>query len=188
MGHAESFLKEAAGIALAVSHDRLEEIAGHLADTRDIGGRVFIVGFGGSSANAIHMAADLRKLCRIDAYAMDNIAELTARANDEGLETVFLEWLDVSNMNHKDALFVLSVGGGTKGVSEAIVKAVDFAQDMGAQVLGIVGPDGGYTAKHGQAVVLVPAKSITPQTEAFQAVIWHCLVSHPLLQKTKTKW
>ena len=138
-------------------------------------------------ANSIHMAADFRKLCNINAFAFDNIAELTARANDEGLENIFTGWL--SNIGKDDALFVLSVGGGTLRVSLSIVNAIDHAQSCGAKIFGIVGPNGGYTWTRGDVVIRIPAtKNITPHTEAFQAVIWHALVSHPLLQRNATKW
>lgn len=149
-------------------------------------GKLYIIGLGGSLANAIHMAADLRKLCNINAEAFDNIAELTARANDEGLDTIFVDW--VKDSNAWDKLLVLSVGGGTSEVSGAICKAIDAFKGM---VLGIVGPDGGYTAQKASVCIRVPVenrKHVTPHTEAFQAVIWHCLVSHPLLQKNKAKW
>jgi D-sedoheptulose 7-phosphate isomerase len=149
-------------------------------------GRLYIVGMGGSLANAVHMAADLRKLCNIDAEAFDNLAELTARANDEGIETIFTDW--VSRSTPADKLLVLSVGGGTSMVSQAICTAIDA---FNGQVLGIVGPHGGYTALKASICIKVPVeneKHVTPHTEAFQAVIWHCLVSHPLLQKNATKW
>ena len=148
-------------------------------------GKLYIIGLGGSLANAIHMAADLRKLCDIDAEAFDNIAELTARMNDEGPETIFVDWLRRST--DRDALMVLSVGGGAFDVSASIGNAVSSFK---GNVYGIVGPRGGYTAEMGDIVIRIPAPNgaITPLTEAFQAVIWHCLVSHPLLQKRPTKW
>ena len=152
----------------------------------DLKGKLYIIGMGGSLANAIHMAADLRKLCDIDAEAFDNIAELTSRANDEGLETIFVDWL--KNAWFNDALLVLSVGGGTSLVSNSICKAIDSFR---GQVLGIVGPHGGYTASKATVCIKIPVENperVTPHTEAFQAVIWHLLVSHPLLQKRKTKW
>ena len=140
-------------------------------------------------ANAIHMAADFRKLCNIDAEAFDNISEITARMNDEGPATIFGTWLEKATP--ADALMVLSVGGGTDHVSPALVYSVKQAKANGCPVFGIVGPDGGYTAEMGDLVIKVPVenrKHITPHTEAFQAVVWHCLVSHPLLQKTRTTW
>ena len=184
--HAEDFLKETADIALNLDWNKVEEMATALSKVE---GRVFMVGLGGSLANCIHMAADLRKLCGIDAYAPDNIAELTAWANDEGWRDLFSGYLQ--DMDVKDALFVLSVGGGTDKISVPIMNAVSFANAMGRTVFGIVGPIGGYTAQLGDYVIQVPVynpKHITPHTEAFQAVIWHCLVSHPLLQIRGTKW
>lgn len=176
-------MTEAANLCHRVSHADIEKMARSLKAMK---GKLYIIGMGGSLANAIHMAADLRKLCNINAEAFDNIAELTARANDEGLDTIFCDWL--KDTNAWDKLLVLSVGGGTPLVSNAICRAIDVFQ---GQVLGIVGPDGGYTAEHGSVVIKVPvenAKHVTPHTEAMQAVIWHCLVSHPLLQKNATKW
>lgn len=149
-------------------------------------GRVYIIGLGGSMANALHMAADLCKLCAIDAVAFDNLAELTARANDEGWHTIFDGFL--SRATPDDILFVLSVGGGAPTVSMPIIAAID---SFPGAVFGIVGPQGGHTALHGDLVIKIPVendKHITPHTEAFQAVIWHALVSHPLIQKRKTKW
>ena len=149
-------------------------------------GKLYVIGLGGSLANAIHMAADLRKLCNINAEAFDNIAELTARANDEGFETIFEEW--VKEANAWDKLLVLSVGGGTKEVSQAICRAIEAFK---GQILGITGPDGGLTAERASICIKVPVenpKHITPHTEAMQMVIIHCLVSHPILQKNKPKW
>ena len=149
-------------------------------------GKLYVIGMGGSMANAIHMAADLRKLCNIDAEAFDNIAEITARANDEGLDTIFIDWL--RNSTAWDKLMVLSVGGGVPEISGAIVKAIDSFK---GQILGIVGPEGGHTYRKSTACVRIPVenpKHITPHTEAFQAVVWHLIVSHPKLQKNATKW
>lgn len=151
--------------------------------------KLYIIGLGGSLANAIHMAADFRKLCNIDAEAFDNIAEITARMNDDGPETIFDNWLE--KISSQDALMVLSVGGGTPEVSRGICRAVERAKKNGAAIFGIVGPQGGYTASNADLCIKVPVaneKHITPHTEAFQAVIWHCLVSHPLLQKNRAKW
>ena len=187
--HCSDYLKEAVRIAAEIDPLQVEAIATELAGTRTMRGRVYVIGIGGSAANAMHMAADLRKLCELDAYSMDNLAELTARTNDEGFDTIFTGWL-WNRIDEDDILFVLSVGGGTAGVSSAIVNAIKFAKERGALVLGIVGPDGGYTAAHGDHVLRIPAPRhrITPHTEAFQAVLWHCLVSHPLLQKRAMKW
>jgi D-sedoheptulose 7-phosphate isomerase len=186
--HCADYLAEVVRIAAEIDPIQIEALATELAGIRTTRGRVFIIGLGGSAANATHMASDLRKLCDIDAFAFDNNAELTARANDEGWETIFTGWLRF--IDSDDALVVLSVGGGTETVSAPIVSAVGFAKDRGALVLGIVGPHGGYTAQKANHVIRIPAprERITPHTEAFQAVVWHCLVSHPLLQKKATKW
>lgn len=185
--HARAYLRTTAEIALQIDPLEVEAMANELYRVRSNFGRVFVIGVGGSLANAIHMVADLRKLCDIDAYAPDNIAELTARANDEGLYTIFTGWL--RSLTQNDCLFVLSVGGGTETVSQAITHAVYKAKAAQASVLGIVGPVGGATHERGDAVIRIPVSdSVTPHTEAFQAVIWHCLVSHPILQKRATKW
>jgi D-sedoheptulose 7-phosphate isomerase len=157
-------------------------------------GRLFLIGVGGSAGNCSHAVNDFRKLCGIEAYsAADNISELTARANDEGWDTIFSGWLEASNLNSPDDILIFSVGGGDieRHVSTNIVKAVIFAKSRGTKVLGIVGKDNGYTALHGDVVVIVPqvnASRITPLSEAFQSVVWHCLVSHPELQIRQTKW
>lgn len=180
-------MRKTVEIAAAIDPLAIERMVIALCDVRSNSGRVFIIGMGGSLANAIHMAADLRKLCEIDAYAPDNIAELTARANDEGLETIFTGWL--RDLTSNDCLFVLSVGGGTETVSKAISKAVEKAHQTRAKILGIVGPIGGITYRMGACVLRIPAESeVTPHTEAFQAVIWHALVSHPMLQLRATTW
>ena len=194
MGHAAKYLAELCEIARLLSPDAIEALAVELVQLRDRGGRLFIVGVGGSAGNSGHAVNDFRKLCGIEAYApTDNVSELSARTNDEGWHTVFSEWLKVSRVNAKDALLVLSVGGGAvqRNVSPNIVAAVDEAKAHGARVLGIVGRDGGYTKQAGDVVVVVPTVEetrITPHAEAFQAVIWHCLVSHPSLQRNATKW
>jgi D-sedoheptulose 7-phosphate isomerase len=194
MTHAETFLQQVARIASEIDRDAIERLAGELASLRQRGGRLFVLGVGGSAGNCSHAVNDFRKLCGIEAYApVDNVSELTARANDEGWETIFTGWLDVSRANAKDAILVLSVGGGDAGrnVSMNIVKAVDMAKERGMKVFGIVGRATGHTAKHGDIVIVVPAVDpalITPHSEAFQAVVWHCLVSHPALQVKKTKW
>ena len=194
MGHAAKYLAELCEIARLLSPDAIEALAVELVQLRDRGGRLFIVGVGGSAGNSGHAVNDFRKLCGIEAYApTDNVSELSARTNDEGWHTVFSEWLKVSRVSAKDALLVLSVGGGAvqRNVSPNIVAAVDEAKAHGARVLGIVGRDGGYTKQAGDVVVVVPTVEetrITPHAEAFQAVIWHCLVSHPSLQRNATKW
>lgn len=179
-------MTEAAVICQRISHADIERMAEALDGMRRMRAKAYIIGLGGSAANAIHMAADLRKLCDINAEAFDNIAEITARANDEGLETIFVDWLKDSNV--WDKLIVLSVGGGTSVVSKSICRAIDAFK---GRVLGIVGPHGGYTAGHSDICIRVPVENtahVTPHTEAFQAVIWHCLVSHPVLQRSSTKW
>jgi len=180
--HALKFLNAVAGLAMEVDYEKVERITAKIASTA---GRIYIIGLGGSLANAIHMAADLRKLCEIDAEAFDNLAELTARANDEGLDSIFDGWL--SRATEHDGLFVLSVGGGTVSVSPGIDRAV---RRFPGWVGGIVGPVGGTTAEIGEWTIRVPAIDswVTPLTESFQAVIWHCMVSDPMLQKNRTKW
>ena len=194
MGHATTFLNEVAETARRLSPDTVEALCEELADLRRREGRLFIIGVGGSAGNCGHAVNDFRKLCGIEAYApTDNVSELTARTNDEGWPTVFSEWLKVSRANGKDAILVFSVGGGNleRNVSANIVAAIKEAKARGLRVFGIVGRDGGYTAKTADVCVVVPvvnADRITPHTEAFQAVVWHCLVSHPKLQKNPTKW
>ena len=165
-----------------------------MAEVREAGGRVFFLGVGGSAGNASHAVNDFRKIAKIECYApTDNVSELTARTNDEGWATVFVEWLRTSKLRSEDALFILSVGGGDKerNISANLVSAIDLATERGAKVLGIVGRSEGYTAQHGTAVVVIPIVNdahITPHSEAFQAVVWHCLVSHPLVKAAQTKW
>jgi D-sedoheptulose 7-phosphate isomerase len=180
----KDYLKTTAEIALAIDPHEVERLTVELYKTL---GRVFVIGLGGSMANAIHFAADLRKLCHLDAHTV-NYAEFSARANDEGMSTVFTGWM--RDIKANDTLFVLSVGGGTDEVSTGITAAVQFARDRGAKVLGIVGPDGGSTARMATCCIKIPApaNAITPHTEAFQAVIWHVIVTHPLLQRTKARW
>ena len=184
MSHAENYLAETARIAQTIIPDQIEDMARKLLFLRERNAKLYLIGLGGSLANAVHMAADLRKLCNINAEAFDNLAELTARANDEGMASIFAHWLSAAT--REDDLFVLSVGGGTDEVSPAITRAV---REFPGRVLGIVGPKGGETAARGHCVIKIPAAApITPHTEAFQAVIWHALVSHPLLQIWPTKW
>ena len=197
-GHMEDYttthLKEAAKIIPLIDTGKIESMVRLIADVRDKEGRMFFLGVGGSAANAAHAVNDFRKLAGIESYApTDNVSELTARTNDEGWETVFVEWLKGSHLSKKDMLFVLSVGGGSLEpmVSPNLVRAVQYAKEIGAKVVGIVGRDGGYTAKVADAAVIVPTvnpKTVTPHTEAFHAVIWHLIVSHPALQKNATKW
>ncbi len=172
----------------------VERMATGLAAVRENGGRLFLLGVGGSAGNCSHAVNDFRKLCGIETYTpVDNVSELTARTNDEGWDTVFAAWLAVSRANSKDAILVFSVGGGDaeKNISANIVRALDEAKKRGLKIYGVVGRDTGYTKKVGDAVVVVPTVNpahVTPHSEAFQAVVWHCLVSHPKLQVVGTKW
>jgi len=194
MSHVQQFFEEARSICAAVSYSTIEALADQLSALRARKGRLFLIGVGGSAGNCSHAVNDFRKLCGIQAYSpVDNVSELTARANDEGWDTIFSGWLDISNLCAGDAILIFSVGGGDteRNVSTNIVKAIDFAKSRGAKVFGIVGKDTGYTALNGDIVVVVPQVNparITPLSEAFQAVIWHCLVSHPKLQTKRTKW
>ena len=194
MTHARAFLAEASAIIDQIDCEAVERIASALAQLRSDGGRLFFLGVGGSAGNCSHAVNDFRKIVGIESYApTDNVSELTARTNDEGWETVFAEWLKVSKLAKADAIFIMSVGGGNleKNISPNLVRAIDLAKSRGAKILGIVGRDGGYTAKAGDAVVIVPTVNpdhITPHSEAFQAVIWHLLVSHPALKANQTKW
>ena len=194
MSFSQGFFAQAAAIATQIDHELVEKMATELAAVREAGGRLFLLGVGGSAANCSHAVNDFRKLTGIEAYApTDNVSELTARTNDEGWDTVFAAWLHVSKANARDAIFVMSVGGGDadRNVSPNLVKAVDEARRRGLTILGIVGRDGGYTKKMGDVVLVVPtvdAKLVTPFAEAFQAVVWHCLVSHPALAQGQTKW
>jgi len=192
--HVEKYFQEVALISSLIDYSEIELLAVDLAELREKGGRLFILGVGGSAANCSHAVNDFRKLCGIEAYApTDNVSELTARTNDEGWETVFCSWLCTSKANDKDAILVLSVGGGDleKNVSPNLVHAIKEAKNRRLKVFGVVGRDGGYTKQVGNTVIVIPTvdpSRVTPHAEAFQAVVWHCLVSHPLLQQTSTKW
>jgi D-sedoheptulose 7-phosphate isomerase len=194
MSYSAQHLKETAEIVSKLNPDDCEKCVRELRAVRERGGRLFILGVGGSAANASHAVNDFRKIGGIECYApTDNVSELTARTNDEGWATVFAEWLRGSHLNAKDALLVFSVGGGNleKNVSPNLVLALQLAKEVGARVIGIVGKDGGYTAKVADACVIVPVvnpNNITPHSEAFQAVIWHLFVSHPDLKVRQTKW
>lgn len=194
MSFVTDFFSQVTKIATDIDHAEIEAMAIGLRKLRDRGGRLFILGVGGSAGNAAHAVNDFRKLCGIETYApTDNVSELTARTNDEGWATVFVEWLRTSRITDKDAVLVLSVGGGNleKNVSPNLVEALKLARERSATVFGIVGRDGGYTKKVGDHVVVVPtvdAGLVTPHAEAFQGVVWHCLVSHPELQVNRTKW
>jgi D-sedoheptulose 7-phosphate isomerase len=194
MSFAQQFLNEAKTIIDGLNVNDIDRMVSILAETRGGGGRLFILGVGGSAANASHAVNDFRKIVGMETYApTDNVSELTARTNDEGWETVFESWLRCSRLNKKDAVLVFSVGGGDRerNVSPNLVAAVDFAKSAGAKVLGIVGRDGGHTARVADACVIVPTVNpvnTTPHAEAFQAVVWHLLVSHPDLKQVQTKW
>jgi D-sedoheptulose 7-phosphate isomerase len=194
MTYTRQHLTEAARIIAELDAAEIERVASRLADLRARGGRLFFLGVGGSAANCSHAVNDFRKLAGIEAYApTDNVSELTARTNDEGWESVFAAWLRGSRLQQRDMVFVLSVGGGSleQNVSANLVRALQFARDVGAGIVGIVGRDGGYTAQVADACVIVPTvnpDNITPHVEAFQAVVWHLLVSHPAIKIAQTKW
>jgi len=194
MTYSEQHLKEAGEILAKLDTDAIEGMATLLARVRTNGGRLFFLGVGGSAGNCSHAVNDFRKIVGIEAYApTDNVSELTARTNDEGWDTVFIEWLKTSRLNDKDAVFVFSVGGGNleKNISPNLVRALQYAKSVGAAITGVVGRDGGYTATVADVCLIVPtvnADTITPHSEAFQAVIWHLLVSHPDLKASQTKW
>jgi D-sedoheptulose 7-phosphate isomerase len=192
--HSRDFLDEAGKICAQIDTQKIETLADELAALREREGRLFILGVGGSAGNASHAVNDFRKLCGIETYTpTDNVSELTARANDEGWETIFSGWLEVSRLRAADALLIYSVGGGDaeRNVSVNIIRAIELARTRGAKVFGIVGRDSGYTARHGDVVVVVPqvnSERVTPLSEAFQGIVWHSLVSNPKLQKRATKW
>jgi len=194
MNFTEQFLDESVQILRALDGAVIDRLATGLAAARDAGGRLFILGVGGSAGHASHAVNDFRKLCAYESYApTDNVSELTARVNDEGWDTSFSEWLKVSRLGPRDAVLVFSVGGGNKekNVSANLVLALELAKTVGARVFGIVGKDGGYTAKVADACVVIPTVSpdrITPHTEGLAAVVWHLLVSHPALKRAATKW
>ncbi|HXA81654.1 MAG TPA: SIS domain-containing protein [Methylomirabilota bacterium] len=191
---AEQFLAEAAQIVARLDRASLEKAAKMIGELRATGGRLFILGVGGSAANASHAVNDFRKIAGIEAYApTDNVSELTARTNDEGWATVFEGWLKTSKLAARDAVLVFSVGGGDveRNVSPNLVAALKLAKSVGAKIIGVVGRDGGYTAKVADACVLIPVVNpvhVTPHSEAFQAVVWHMLVSHPAVKVEQTKW
>lgn len=194
MSFSSKHLQEAKQIIDGLDVGVIDRMADLLAKARVDGGRLFFLGVGGSAGNCSHAVNDFRKIVGIEAYApTDNVSELTARTNDEGWETVFVEWLKVSRLRSGDVIFVFSVGGGNleKNVSPNLVRALQYAKEVGATILGIVGRDGGYTAKVGDAVCIVPTvnpEAVTPHSEAFQAVVWHLLVTHPVLKARQTKW
>lgn len=194
MSYAQQHLEEARQVLARLDIAAIERLAYSLADLRQRGGRLFVLGVGGSAANASHAVNDFRKITGIEAYApTDNVSELTARTNDEGWASVFVEWLKVSRLRADDMVCVFSVGGGNleKNISPNLVSALQYAKTVGTQVVGVVSRDGGYTAQVADVCVLIPVvnpEAITPHAEAFQAVIWHLLVSHPVLKAAPTKW
>ena len=194
MSYSRQHLKETASIVAQLNPDDCEKCVRELVGVRTRGGRLFILGVGGSAANASHAVNDFRKIAGLECYApTDNVSELTARTNDEGWASVFVEWLRGSRLGAKDALLVFSVGGGNleKNVSPNLVTALQLAKQVGAHVVGVVGKDGGYTAQVADACVIVPTvnpANVTPHSEAFQAIVWHLFVSHPDLKVNQTKW
>ena len=194
MSFSSKHLSETIEISKQINTDEIEEIVDLLADVKTKNGRIFVLGVGGSAANASHAVNDFRKLAGIESYAPTyNVAELTARTNDEGWQTVFAGWLKVSKLNSNDCLFILSVGGGSKekNVSTNLIEAIDFAKVVGARITGIVGRDGGYTKQEADNCIVIPTvnpETITPHSESFQTIIWHLLVSHPKLKSASTKW
>ncbi len=194
MSYARQHLDEAKRIIDLLDHESIERVAKTLASVRERGGRLFFLGVGGSAANCSHAVNDFRKIAGFEAYApTDNVSELTARTNDEGWASVFVEWLRGSRLRKEDGIMIFSVGGGNleKNISPNLVSALKLAKEVGASIMGVVGRDGGYTKQVADACVLIPTVNdgnITPHAEAFQAVVWHLLVSHPVLKKVETKW
>ncbi len=194
MSFSRAYLQETVDVVRRIDAAAVDRLAEGLAAVRNGGGRLFIVGVGGSAGHASHAVNDFRKICRFEAYTpTDNVSELTARVNDEGWESCFAEWLKISRVGERDAILVFSVGGGNveKNVSVNLVRAIDEARSRGARVFGIVGKDGGYTKQVAEVCVVIPTASperITPHTEGLCAVVWHLLVSHPALKVGQTKW
>jgi len=194
MSYSRQHLKEAVEIIQKIDESAIEKMADLILQVKKNEGRIFFLGIGGSAGNCSHAVNDFRKIVNIEAYApTDNVSELTARTNDEGWSTIFVEWLKVSKLLPKDMLFIFSVGGGNleKNISPNLVEALKYAKIVGSKVIGVVGRDGGYTAKVADACVVIPTvniETITPHSEAFQAVVWHLLVSHPKLKFHQTKW
>ena len=192
--YSKYFLNLISSITEEIDYKKIEKLTFEILKIKKKNGRIFFLGVGGSAANCSHAVNDFRKICNIEAYTpSDNVAELTARINDEGWETSMSEWLKVSKLSKKDALFVFSVGGGNKkkNVSTNLISAIDYAKKKGSKVFGVVGKKGGYLDRNGNCTILIPEvnkKKVTPLSEAYQAVIWHCLVSHPKLQIKKNKW
>jgi D-sedoheptulose 7-phosphate isomerase len=194
MNYTNKHLQEASEIIKKIDNDKVENIVETIAQVKEKKGRVFFLGVGGSAGNCSHAVNDFRKILGIESYTpTDNVSELTARINDEGWNSVFVEWLKISDLKSKDLIFIFSVGGGSieKNISTNLVEALKFAKSVNANIVGVVGRDGGYTAKVSNNCVIIPTvneSNITPHTEAFQAVIWHLIVSHPKLKLNETKW
>ncbi len=194
MKYIEQYFKEAKAILDNIDVEQIQIMVDLLINLKESNGRLFILGVGGGAGHASHAVNDFRKICGIEAYApTDNVSELTARINDDGWETAYVNWLKISNLSSKDIILVFSVGGGNleKQISVNIVNSLQFAKEVGAKICGVVGRDGGYTARIADTCVVIPtvnSETITPHTEGFQAVVWHLLVSHPELQKYAMKW
>lgn len=194
MEYVKQHLSEATEIIKRIDSNVIEKMADILQGIKADGGRIFFLGVGGSAGNCSHAVNDFRKIVGIESYApTDNVSELTARTNDEGWATIFVEWLKISKLNSKDCLFIFSVGGGNleKNISPNLVEALKYGKSVGAKIIGVVGRDGGYTAEVADACSIIPtvnADTVTPHSEAFQAVVWHLLVSHPKLKANQTKW
>lgn len=192
--YTEMYLKEVIDITNLIDKDQIDKMVSILSDISLAGGRIFFIGVGGGAGNATHAVNDFRKIANIESYTpTDNVSELTARINDDGWDSSYEKWLNVSRINNKDLLFIFSVGGGNleKNISANIVESLKLAKKVNAKVIGVVGRDGGYTAEVSDACVIIPTvnnDTVTPHTEAFQAVIWHLIVSHPLLKKNEMKW
>ena len=194
MSHTTDFIHDAVQILTQLDVQTIDRMVSMLVKLRERAGRLFILGVGGSAANASHMVNDFRKIAQIETYApTDNVSELTARTNDEGWETVFVQWLATSRLTDRDMVFILSVGGGDldRNISPNLVRALQYAQEVGATICGIVGRNGGYTARVADACIIVPtvnSTTVTPHAEAFQSVLWHLMVSHPALRAVEMKW
>ena len=192
--HINEYFNGIKNLSNILKKNNIEKLAKAISKVKKRNGRIFFLGVGGSAGNSSHAVNDFRKLCKIESYTpTDNVSEFSARINDEGWDSSFVEWLKICQLNKKDAIFILSVGGGNikKKVSVNLIEAIKYAKKKKSNIFGIVGNDGGYTKKNGDQVILIPTikkKFITPYAESFQTIIWHCLVSHPLLQKVKTKW
>ncbi|MFA5012362.1 MAG: SIS domain-containing protein [Ignavibacteria bacterium] len=190
----ENYFEEVKEVASSIRKENIEGIVKDLKYVKDSGGRLFILGVGGSAANASHSVNDFRKICGIESYTpTDNVSELTARVNDDGWETVFVKWLETSKLNDKDGILILSVGGGNaeKNISVNLIRAIDLAKKMNSKIMGIVGKDGGYTSRNSTSCVIIPViseGSITPHSESFQSVVLHCIATHPDLKVNEMKW